>query len=80
MNTPPPAKAESVSFHVEEQEVIYYTSAIDASDTDAARILVVEAKSGEVVGHQLVSRLVTNIHPVTDKCGEHGCYGKSSEE
>jgi hypothetical protein len=62
------------------QEVFYWTYAIDAADKDLARKLVDERKQGEVVGRKLVSRLVTNVHPVTDRCTEQGCYQKPSEE
>lgn len=75
-----PTEAAPTSFHVEEQEVFYWTYTIDAADKDAARTLVDEQKKGEVVGRRLVSRLVTNVHEVTDKCTEHGCYHKPSED
>lgn len=78
--TTQPAEDTPTSFHVEAQEVIYWTSTIDAPDKDAARILVIEKKCGEVVGQKLVSRLVTNVHPVTDKCTKMGCYDKPSED
>lgn len=67
-------------FHVEVQEVFYWTYAIDAARKDLARTLVMEKKRGEVVGRKLVSRLMTNVHPVTDNCTEIGCYQRPSEE
>lgn len=73
------AEDTTTTFHVEEQEVIYWTSSIDATNKDAAHVLVIENRGGEVVGCKSVSRLVTNVHPVTDKCAEHGCYEKPSE-
>ncbi len=69
-----------VPFHVEEQEVIYWTSTVDAFDKDEGRTLVSEKKQGEIVGRAFVSRLVTNVHPVTDECTKRGCYQKPSEE
>ncbi len=78
--TAQPTENAPTSFHVEEQEVIYWTSTVDAVDKDTARVLVVERKHGEIVGQELVSRLVTNVHPVTDRCTEQGCYKKPSEE
>ncbi len=75
------AEAAPTLFHVEMQEVIYWTYAIDAaSSKDIARTLVDDKKRGEVVGQKLVSRLVTNVHPVTDRCTEQGCYQHSFEE
>lgn len=67
-------------FHVEEQEVFYWVRQIDAANKDLARIFVFENGRGEVVGHHLVSKLVTNIHPVTDKCAELGCYQQPDAE
>lgn len=67
-------------FHVEEQEVIYWTSAIDAANKEDARTLVVENRGGDIIGRKLVSRLVPTVHPVTDKCTERGCYQRTSEE
>ena len=78
--TEQPTEDTPTTFHVEEQEVIYWTSAIDAFDKDEAHTLVVEKKQGEIVGREFVSRLVTNVHPVTDKRTERGCYQKPSEE
>ena len=72
----PDSDAPPTLFHVEEQEVIYWTSVIDAANKDIARMLIVERKQGELVGHQLVSRLVTNVHPVGERCTEMGCYQK----
>ncbi len=73
MMTEQPDEELPTIFHVEEQEVIYWTRAIDASDKDAARVLVIEEGHGEVVGRRMVSRLVTNIHPLTDACDKLGC-------
>ncbi len=75
-----PDDAAPTPFHVEVQEVFYWTHVIDADGTDSARTLVEEKKQGEIVGRKLVSRLVTNVHPVTDKCTERGCYEQPSEE
>lgn len=75
-----PTDSDPAQFHVEEQEVIYWTSSIDAADKDAAHVLVIEKRGGDVVGRKLVSRLVTNVHLVTDKCTKRGCYQRTSEE
>jgi hypothetical protein len=68
-------------FHVEEQEVLYWRTAVDAPDKEAARTLVTNGSgTGEVVGKTLVSRLVTNVHQVTDHCADMGCYDFDHEE
>jgi hypothetical protein len=68
-------------FHVEEQEVIYWRTAVDAADKDAARDLITNGSGeGEVVGKSIVSRLITNVHPVTDGCLDLGCYDVDHEE
>lgn len=71
-------------FHAEVQKVFYWTYEIEADDEDAARRRAAEKVSGvvvvghperarRVVGRKLVSRLVTNVHPVTDACAVRGC-------
>lgn len=71
-------------FHAEVQKVFYWTYEIEAVDKDAARAIaemkvlgVVVAghpeRARKVVGRKLVSRLVTNVHPVMDACAVRGC-------
>ena len=59
--------------HVEVQKVFYITYRIEAEDADAARELGKQKHPGEVVGQKLMSRLVTNAHPITDACTVRGC-------
>ncbi len=68
-------------FHVEEQEVIYWRSAVQAKDKDAARDLITGGTGeGEVIGKTLVDRRIANVHPVTDRCADLGCYDFDHEE
>ena len=68
-------------FHVEEQEVIYWRTAVEAADLNAARDLITNGSGeGEVIGKTLADRRVSNVHPVTDRCAEHGCYDFDNEE
>ena len=71
-------------FHAEVQKVFYWTYEIEADDQDAAWERADAKVSGgvvaghperarRVVGRKLVSRLVTNVHPVTDTCVVRGC-------
>ena len=71
-------------FHAEVQKVFYWTYEIEAADQDAARERADEMVSGvvvaehperarKVIGRKLVSRLVTNVHPITDACAVRGC-------
>ncbi len=71
-------------FHAEVQKVFYWTYEIEAADEDAARERAAEKVSGvvvaehperarKVVGRKLVSRLVTNVHPVMDACAVRLC-------
>lgn len=69
-----PTEAEPTLWHVEEQEVYYRTYAVDSARKDIARKLVEEKNQGEVVGRKLVDKRVTNVHPVTDRCADQGCY------
>ncbi len=59
--------------HVEVQKVFYVTYRIEADTVDAARELADKRRPGEVVGRKLMSRLVTNAHPITDACTVRGC-------
>ena len=61
-------------FHVELQEVIYRTYAVEAEDKAAARQLAVDGTVDEAVGHQVVSLLVTTAHLVEDACTGRDCY------
>jgi hypothetical protein len=81
--TPPPDQppADRTLFHVEEQEVIYWRTAVESANAEDARAIVTGGSGdGEVVGKTLVSRLVTNVHPVTDGCVDRGCYDFDHEE
>lgn len=83
MNTPSEQQSEPTRtlFHVEEQEVIYWRTAVDAVDKDAAYTQITNGSGeGEMVGKTLVDRRVTNVHPVTDACIDHGCYDFDHEE
>ena len=71
-------------FHAEVQKVFYWMFEMEADDEEAARDRAAEKVSGvvvaehperarRVVGRKLVSRLVTNVHPVTDACDVRGC-------
>lgn len=76
-----PADAAPTLFHVEEQEVLYWRTAVDAPDAETARATVTSGKgSGEVIGKSLVDRRVANVHPVTDTCVDRGCYDFDHEE
>ncbi len=59
--------------HVEVQKVFYVTYRIEAEDADAARELASKKQPGEVVGRKIVSRIVTNAHPITDACAVRAC-------
>ncbi len=61
-------------FHVEMQEVIYRTYAVEAADKAAARQLAVELKLDEPVGRHLQSLLPTTTHLVEDACAKRDCY------
>ena len=68
-------------FHVEEQEVIYWRTAVDAVDKDAARDLITNGSGeGEIIGKTVADRRITNVHPVTDHCVNVGCYDVDHEE
>jgi len=68
-------------FHVEEQEVIYWRTAVEAASAEDARAVVTGGSGdGEVVGKTVADRRVSNVHPVTDRCAEHGCYDIDHEE
>lgn len=68
-------------YHVEEQEVRYWRSAVTAANAEDARATVTGGSGdGEVIGKTLVDRRVTNVHPVTDGCVTLGCYDFDSEE
>ncbi len=76
-----PADAPPVLFHVEEQEVLYWRSAVQATNAEAARDAVTNGSGdGEVIGKTVVSRLVSNVHPVSDGCVTRGCYDFDHEE
>lgn len=66
-------------FHVEVQEVIYRTYAVDADDKKAARADSAPSSHREI-GFHLVSNLVTTVHLVDDACVERGCYKQDEEE
>ena len=59
--------------HVEVQKVFYITYRLEAKDLDEAHELASEKRPGEIVGQKLMSRLVTNAHPITDACVVRGC-------
>ena len=68
-------------FHVEEQEVIYWRTAVQAKDKDEARDQITDGTSNsEVIGKTLVDRRISNVHPVTDRCADLGCYDFDHEE
>lgn len=76
-----PVDAPSALFHVEEQEVIYWRTAVDAPDAETARAAVTSGTGiGEVIGKSIADRRVSNVHPVTDSCLERGCYDIDHEE
>lgn len=76
-----PANAPKVLFHVEEQEVIYWRSAVEATNAEDARAVVTGGSGdGEVIGKTVADRRVTNVHPVVDACVAHGCYDFDHEE
>ncbi len=61
------------SFHVEVQKVFYVTYRIEAEDADAARELADKKYPGDIVGNKIMSRLVTNAHPIADACVVRAC-------
>ena len=61
-------------FHVEMQEVIYRTYAVEALSSSAAKQLAKDGTVDEAVGLKLQSSLVTTAHVVEDVCVKHGCY------
>lgn len=67
-------------FHTEVQEVFYRTYAVEADDANEARANAVDGTVDSAVGFHLVSNLVTNVHPVDDKCVARGCYKEDEEE
>lgn len=68
-------------FHVEEQQVIYWRTAVEAPNAEAARTLITNGSGeGEVVGKSLADQRITNVHPVTDGCSALGCYDMDHEE
>lgn len=70
-----------ILYHVEEQEVTYWRTAVDAPDAETARAAVTSGTGiGEVIGKTVADRRVCNVHPVTDRCVEHGCYDIDHEE
>ncbi len=60
-------------FHVEVQEVVYRTYAVEAEDKKAAVLAAPDVPDVEV-GHRLVSILPTNTHEVSDACAKRDCY------
>lgn len=80
MNAPAP-DAPRMLFHVEEQEVTYWRTAVDAPNKEDAYTQITNGSGeGEVVGKTLVDRRVTNVHLVTDACIDMGCYDFDHEE
>ncbi len=59
--------------HVEVQKVFYFMYQIEAEDANAARELANQKCPGEVIGRKIVSRLVTNAHPIMGACDVRGC-------
>lgn len=73
--------APRILFHVEEQEVLYWRTAVEAANAEDARAVVTSGSGdGEVVGKSVADRRITNVHPVTDHCVERGCYDIDHEE
>ncbi len=68
-------------FHVEEQEVILWRTAIQARNIEEARDAITSGSGdGEIVGKTIASRLISNVHPVVDLCSKLGCYDMDWEE
>lgn len=76
-----PAAAPLILFHVEEQEVMYWRSAVEAPDAETARAAITSGTGlGEIIGKTVAHRMVCNVHLVTDNCVKLGCYDFDSEE
>ena len=77
----PASDPPNVLFHVEEQEVIYWRTAVEAVDKEAARTLITNGSGeGELVGKTVADRRITTAHLVTDHCPALGCYDMDLEE
>lgn len=77
MATQPPREL----FHVEEQEVIYWRSAVEAANKEDARTQITNGSGdGEVIGKTIADRRIANVHLVTDHCTRLGCYDFDAEE
>lgn len=68
MSDGPPADTTPTLFHVETQEVFYVTNEVNTADKETALLLVEGKKLGKETGRKLISRLVTNVHPIVDGC------------
>ncbi len=75
-----PVAAPPVLFHVEEQEVILWCTAVQAQNAEAARDAITNGSGGEIVGKTIASRLITNVHPAADRCVKLGCFDMDHEE
>lgn len=76
-----PTDAPATLFHVEEMETIYWRTAVDAPDAETARAAITSGRGiGEIIGKTIVDRRVSNVHPVTDRCMNIGCYDFDAEE
>lgn len=68
-------------YHIEEQEVLYWRTAVQARNADDACAAITGGTGdGEVIGKTVADRRISNVHLVTDACVERGCYDFDHEE